>query len=147
MSKSHNRILALIIVLVAAAAALVLAITSNQQSAKFEPGSPEAVVQSFLVAMFDGDTDQAIQFLAASSPCNVNHLDRAWVQRNANIDLVRVDISGNTARVEVNVEFGNSDLFNSTYVESHNYRLEKADENWLITGIPWPVYDCGVISK
>jgi hypothetical protein len=147
MSKSHNRILALIIVLVAAAAALVLAITSNQQSTKFEPGSPEAVVQSFLVAMFDGDTDEAVKFLAASSPCNVNHLDRAWVQRNANIDLARVDVSGDTARVEVNVEFGSSDLFNSTYVESHNYRLEKTDENWLITGIPWPVYDCGVISK
>jgi hypothetical protein len=147
MSKSHNRILALIIVLVATAAALVLAITSNQQSTKFEPGSPEAVVQSFLVAMFDGDTDEAVKFLAASSPCNVNHLDRAWVQRNANIDLARVDVSGDTARVEVNVEFGSSDLFNSTYVESHNYRLEKTDENWLITGIPWPVYDCGVISK
>jgi hypothetical protein len=147
MSKSHNRILALIIVVVAAAAALVLAITSNQQSAKFEPDSPEAAVQSFLIAMFDGDTDQAAKFLAASSPCDVNHLDRAWVQRNANIDLVRVDISGSTARVEVNVEIGNSDLFNQTYIESHNYRLEKTGDSWLITGIPWPVYDCGVISK
>jgi hypothetical protein len=147
MSKTHNRILLLIIMLVAAAAVLVVVITSSQQRTEFETGSPEWAVQNYLVAVFDGDTDKAAEFLAASSPCDVNDLDRARVQRNANIDLIRVNITGNTARVEINVEFSNSDLFNSSYVESHNYRLEKEGNSWLISGIPWPVYDCGVISK
>jgi hypothetical protein len=102
--------------------------------------------------MFDGDTDSAYSFLAPSSPCNVTHLDRAWTDQDASINLVEVETnamggSKSTARVEVAVEFGSSDFLGPSYIESHVYRLEESEGSWLITGIPWPVYDCGVISK
>jgi hypothetical protein len=147
MNKTPNRLLAAIVGAVLVAALASIAITSSQQNAKLSSGTPEWVVQSYLVAMFDGETDKALAFLADSSPCNITHLDQAWINRNANIDLLNSEISGATAKVEIAAEFGNSDLFNSSYVESHTYRLEKVLTEWLITGIPWPVYDCGVISK
>lgn len=147
MSKTPNRLLAAIIGTVVIAALATIAITSSQQNTELTSGTPEWVVQSYLVAMFDGDTEKAIEFLADSSPCNITHLDQAWIDRNTNIDLVESEISGDTAKVEIAAEFGNSDLFNSPYVEFHTYRLEKVLAQWLISGIPWPVYDCGVISK
>jgi hypothetical protein len=147
MNTTPNRLLAAIVGAVLVAALASIAITSSQQNAELRSGSPEWVVQSYLVAMFDGETDKALAFLADSSPCNITHLDQAWINSNTNIDLLKSEISGATAKVEIAAEFGNSDLFNSSYVESHTYRLEKVLTEWLITGIPWPVYDCGVISK
>lgn len=147
MSKMPNRAILAIVAFVSIVAIIVVAISSNRNTSQFEVNSPEWVVQQYLVAMFDGDTDSAIKYLSDSSPCNVTHLDRAWVERNASIDLVEVEIAGVTARVEVDIEFGNRDIFSTPYVESHVYRLEKSDTNWLISGIPWPVYDCGEIRK
>lgn len=147
MSKMPNRALLVVIAVVSVIAIAVVAVTSKRADSQFEVNSPQWVVQQYLVAMFDGDTDTAIDFIAPSSPCNVTHLDRAWVERNANIDLVEVDIAGESARVEVDIEFGNSDIFSTPYVESHVYRLEKTTDSWQITGIPWPVYDCGELTK
>lgn len=147
MSKTPDRLLAAIVGAILIAALVVIALTSSQQDTELTRGTPEWVVQSYLVAMFDGDTDKAREFIADSSPCNITHLDQAWINRNANIDLLKSEISGVTAKVEIAAKFGNSDLFNSSYVESHTYRLEKVLSEWLIIGIPWPVYDCGVISK
>jgi hypothetical protein len=146
MNKLPNRALAVVIALVTTVAALVF-FSSNQTESQFDTGTPEWVVQQYLMAMFDGDTDKAIGYIADSSPCNVTHLDRAWVDRNASIDLVEVTITGQTARVEVDVEFGDGDLFSTPFVESHIYRLERVVDDWLITGVPWPVYDCGEIPK
>lgn len=146
MNKMPNRVLVGVIALVTAIATLVF-FSSNRADSQFESGTPEWVVQQYLVAMFDGDTDAAIAHISESSPCNITHLDRAWLDRNASIDLVEVSTTDSTARVEVDVEFGNADLFSTPYIESHIYRLEKVDSEWLITGVPWPVYDCGEITK
>ncbi|MFM1905367.1 MAG: hypothetical protein RIT32_163 [Actinomycetota bacterium] len=151
--KNYQNRAVLILISIISALALITVLTDNRSgSSELQIDSPEWVVQQYLQAMFDGDTDSAYSYLAPSSPCNVTHLDRAWTDQNASINLVEVEtnvIAGdkNTARVEVAVEFGSSDLFSTPYVENHVYRLEESGESWLITGIPWPVYDCGVISK
>lgn len=147
MSAKLNRLLGTFIGVIVVIA-LILVFSSNmKRNQEFETGSPQWVVQSYLTAMIDGDTDRAIEFISESSPCKVIHLDRAWVQKNINVSLSKVSINGTTARVEVAVEFGTSDLFSSPYSENHIYRLEQKEQEWLITGIPWPVYDCGVVSK
>lgn len=152
MNKTPNRALILIVTLISVVAIIFVALSTTRSTNNYEVNSPEWVVQQYLLAMFDGDTDSAYSFLAPSSPCNVTHLDRAWTDQNASINLVEVETNvmvgeKNTARVKVAVEFGTSDLFSTPYVENHVYRLEESEGSWLITGIPWPVYDCGVISK
>ncbi len=152
MNKTPNRALILMVTLISVVAIIFVALSTTRSTNNYEVSSPEWAVQQYLLAMFDGDTDSAYSFLAPSSPCNVTHLDRAWTDQNASINLVEVETnamvgSKSTARVEVAVEFGSSDFLGPSYIESHVYRLEESEGSWLITGIPWPVYDCGVISK
>ncbi|MFZ9751499.1 MAG: hypothetical protein ACO3CN_05305 [Candidatus Nanopelagicales bacterium] len=152
MNKTPNRALTLVIALISVVAVILVALSTTRSTTTYVEDSPEWVVQQYLLAMFDGDTDSAYSYLAPSSPCNVTHLDRAWTDQDASINLVEVDTnamvgSKSTARVEVAVEFGSSDFLGPSYIESHVYRLEESEGSWLITGIPWPVYDCGVISK
>ncbi|MFZ9283976.1 MAG: hypothetical protein ACO24V_04630 [Candidatus Nanopelagicales bacterium] len=152
MNKTPNRALILMVTLISVVAIIFVALSTTRSTNNYEVNSPEWVVQQYLLAMFDGDTDSAYSFLAPSSPCNVTHLDRAWTDQDASINLVEVETnamggSKSTARVEVAVEFGSSDFLGPSYIESHVYRLEESEGSWLITGIPWPVYDCGVISK
>ncbi len=147
MKNLPNRVLAAIVAIISVFAVLLVIFSSGNTESEFKPGTPEWTVQQFLTAMVAGDTDEAVQYLAPSSPCKIIHLDRAWLDRNINVDLVESVITDSRARVEVDVEYSSSDLFGTPYVESHVYRLERSGNEWLLTGIPWPLYDCGQVTK
>lgn len=147
MKNLPNRVLAAIVAVISVFAVLLVIFSSDNLESEFESGTPEWTVQQFLTAMVAGDTDEAVQYIAPSSPCKIIHLDRAWLDRNINVDLVESVITDTRARVEVDVEYSSSDLFGTPYVESHVYRLEQSGNEWLLTGIPWPLYDCGQVTK
>ena len=44
-------------------------------------------------------------------------------------------------RVDVVMSSGGP-LDGSEYAEKHTFRLSRAGGDWLITGTPWPMYDC-----
>lgn len=147
MKSLPNRTLLIVIGLISAAAVVLVLFSSDRSATTYEADTPEWAVQQFLTAMVNQDTDSAYEHISPSSPCKIIHLDRAWMNRDLNVDLVQSTITGDSARVEVDIEYSSSDLFGSPYVESHVYRLEDAGNKWLIVGIPWPLYDCGEISK
>lgn len=147
MKSMPNRILLIVIGLISTTAVVLVLFSSNRSATTYEADSPEWAVQQFLTAMVNQDTDTAFEYISPSSPCKIVHLDRAWMNRDLNVDLVESTISGDSVRVEVDIEYSSSDLFGSPYVESHVYRLENVGSKWLIVGIPWPLYDCGEISK
>lgn len=142
--KTNQRLLIIAVVLLLVAGALALVASSPVK--KFEVGSPQYVVQEYLKAAVNGDHDRAASYFAPGSSCTASDLDQAYIAADVRADLEDVQITGNTAVVKVAVGLGSEGPFNSLYVEKHVYRLEKTDR-WLLAGIPWPLYQCGMVTK
>jgi hypothetical protein len=148
MSKRNpNFVLAVIVALITITSIFVVIISSNRSTLEFDANSPQAVTQSYLVAIFDEDFDQAAQYFEATSECDASNLDKAYFDKNARINLLEADITDNRARVKVMIEYSNSDLFNNYYSEETVFRLLKEDDSWTLTGIPWPLYECTISTQ
>lgn len=140
-----NRKLLVVVAIVAVFAGIVALVTTSPAQ-KLPAGSPQFVVQEFLNAVVDGDHVRAVDFLAADSSCTVTDFDQSYIPNEVRAELVDVAINGNSALVKVAVGIGSEGPFNSLYVENHSYRLVKTD-GWLISGVPWPLYQCGMVKK
>jgi hypothetical protein len=141
-----NRVLAIVVsgLVVVAVVAAVLAATRS--STTVAPGTPQAAVQGYLEAVLDGDADRAAGFLAPGSECTAADLDRAGVPDSTRVTLVSSTTDGSTARVKVQVSFGSGGPFDDGRSETQTFRLEQSAGQWRLSGIPWPLFDCGVSS-
>jgi hypothetical protein len=148
MSKrTPNQILAVIIGLISIISVLIILISYNRNAIEFEANSPEGVTQAYLNSVFDGDYDRAVTFLEADSKCDASDLDRTYVNRTVRINLSSVDTTDGSARVKIRLEYSNGAPFDSSYSEEQTIRLITEDNSWKITGIPWPMYDCGLFVR
>lgn len=111
---------------------------------RFEPGTPEAAVQGYLQAIFDGDPTAAAAFVASGSHCDAADLERAMIDRSARVVLRDSDMENGTARVHVEMVFsspgGPFDTYE--YSQDHTFHLEREGPDWRITGEPWPAFAC-----
>jgi hypothetical protein len=137
-SVTLRNIIALIALI--AVAALVF-IASRGDTTKFEPGSPEATVQSFLQAMVDRDNDGALSFFEPGTQCDSSDLDRQYISPDLTVDLIETSINGDRAQVKIRTRYSSGDLFGG-WSEDHSISLKKIDGEWLISGTPWPLYEC-----
>jgi len=143
---SANLYLALIIAVITIIA-IVAAATSKNTVKSFEKGTPQQVVQSYLKAITDGRNDLAANNFSAESRCTAEDIDRAYIEKNIQISLVKTDLDRKTAVVHISIQRDTS-LFNDTMSdEEQSIRLVQEDGLWRIAGIPWPLYDCGVYKK
>jgi hypothetical protein len=129
------------------AAVVVLAFSIGRNVTTYESGTPESVAQEYLTAAFDGDFDRAAEFFEPSSNCDADDLDRTYMQENARISLADTVVEGERARVRVAVEIPSGGPLGGFYREEHTLRLVKIDNAWLLTGVPWPLYDCTLPGK
>jgi hypothetical protein len=87
--------------------------------------------------VIDGDHDQAARFLAAATPCSVADLDRAYLPDGIRVVLREAQVTGDTARVDIDVAMPPGDPFSgSETFEKHTFRLTRSGGVWLITGEP-----------
>ncbi|MFA5918522.1 MAG: hypothetical protein WC800_03160 [Candidatus Nanopelagicaceae bacterium] len=147
MKKSPNGLLAVVFALLVGAVVLVTLFTSGGASKKLDPSTPEGTVQSYLSAVLKGNYEKAAQFISSESSCDVQDLDRVYTVDTARVDLVKTEIDGEHAQVWVKVDYPSGAPFDAVRVEDHTFRLVHVNDHWLLTGIPWPLYDCGVITK
>lgn len=147
LRNSPNRVLAIIVGVIIAAAILVTIFSSTKSIVQLDPGTPKGTVQVYLEAVFAGNNDQAAKFLAPESGCKVADLDRAYVMKNARVDFVKSEIVGDTAQVWVTVNIPTGGPFETFMTEDHTLRLIRVNGSWLLTGVPWPLYNCEVITK
>lgn len=126
-------------------AALVTALLTARQSAELDPGSPEEAVQRYLDDVLDHDTEAAARALDPDGPCTVVDLDAAYVDDDVHVALRGVHLSGTTARVDVAITTGSGGLIPSPWSEEQTFRLRRSGEGWLITGAPWPLFECGMV--
>ncbi len=133
----------LIIVLVAVAAV----VSSTRSTLVLDKSKPAWAVQSYLKAFLAGRNAEAAKMISPESECTVVDVDRAYIIDNARIVLISASTNGNTAEVRVRVEFPLNGPFGDSSTEDHTFRLTDSNGTWLLTGIPWPLYNCGLVAK
>lgn len=146
-SSKPNRILLAIISAITLISIIVVIISFNKPVEVLDARSPEGVVQSYLTAIFDGNYERAVENLEMQSICEANDLDRTFVPQNVRIDLLDVVIEDSRARVKFQIEYPSGAPLDSYYTEEQVIRLINENNEWKITGIPWPMYDCGTLTK
>lgn len=126
-------------------ASLITAVASRHP-ARLESGSPEAAVQDYLDAVLEHDAEAAARHLAPDSPCGVEDLDNAYIDDDVRVMLRDAAVTGGTARVDVAITTGSGELIPSGWTEEHTFRLRRVGDVWLITGSPWPLFECGSLK-
>ncbi len=142
-----NRILAIIALALVAVTALTIAVINTTQEKKYSKDTPQGVVQRYLDAVFTGDYNTAATYISTESECTATDLDRTFIPSRPRIYLKSTSVVGSTAQVQIQVEQGDSGILDNPSTEEHVIRLVKPENTWLLTGVPWPLYDCGVIQK
>lgn len=146
-SKNPNRILGLFVALIVLVSILVVVISLNRPVQELDANSPEGVVQDYLEDIFDGNYEAAVTYFEANSKCVASDLDRTYVPTNVRINLVGVELDDSRARVRFQIETPSGAPLDSYYTEEQVIRLVNESQTWKITGIPWPLYDCGTLDK
>lgn len=127
-------------------AVLVVAsiVVATRPTETIDPNTPAGVVQRYVQYVMEGDHDLAAELLADDTMCDAGDLDRAYIDQGARIDLLESVVDGERARVRIQISAPTGDLVENTWTDERTIRLVKADGQWRITGIPWPLYECGV---
>lgn len=143
MTTQPNRVLLVVVALVAVVAVVAGVLLATRHEPRYDRGTPAGVVQAYLSAVIAGDNQQAAGLLAPDSPCDLTDLDRAQAPDDVRVVLRATEVRSGTARVEVDMVMSSGDLLGGTeQVERHTFQLTRPDQAWLITGMPWPMYEC-----
>ncbi len=140
-----NRFLALVVGVITAIA-LVVVTVANKPATQLDRGKPEGAVQEYLTDVIAGDFDAAIKWVDPAGSCKIADLDASYFAKDVRISLVNTTETSTGAVVKVSIETPNGAPMGGYYSEEHVIRLTKTASGWLITGIPWPMYSCGMVK-
>ena len=145
-ARRPNRILLLVLAAVALVATVAGVLAAHRSGTSYDPATPEGTVAAYLAAVIDGDHEQSARFLVAGSPCSVADLDHVDLAAGVRVALRGVQVTGDSAWVDVDVATPTGDLFGgSETFERHTFRLIRPGGAWLLTGEPWPMSGCGKV--
>jgi len=147
VNKSPNRVLALIIALIVIAVVVVSVLSTSKSAVVIDRTNPAGSVQVYLKAVLAGKNAEAAKMLSSESACTVTDLDRAYIVDAARVILIDSTTNGSAAEVRVRVEIPSGSPLGDFNNEDHTFRLTNSSGIWLLTGIPWPLYNCGVMPK
>lgn len=122
-------------------------VVATRPTESLDPTTPAGVVQQYITLVMNGDHDLAADFYSDDTMCDAGDLDRAYIDRDARVDLLDSTITGSRARVRIELSTPTDDFLRNTWTEERTMRLVNVSGRWLITGIPWPLYECGVWLK
>ncbi len=111
------------------------------------PASPEAAAQAYVREVLEQDPSDAAGLLSSSSPCDEAALESAYVPADAFVTLVGVRVADARALVEVSVTAGSASLVPAEWSEEHILTLTREGGRWLLSGTPWPTWDCTKDSR
>lgn len=127
---------------------IVFAISTANSTKNLETGRPESSIQKYLQALNDGRHEVAASYFSSTNRCTIDDVDSAYIDSDLQIVLDKVVIEDKqSAIVYISVERFDSPLRADPYVEKRNFRVVRENGEWKISGIPWPLYNCGVLAK
>lgn len=147
MNKSPNRVLAIVIGLIIIAVTIVVVLSSTRSAVVIDRATPAGSVQVYLKAVLAGKNAEAAKMLSPESICTITDIDRVYIVNTSRVLLVESTTEGTTAEVRVRIEIPSGSPLGDFATEDHTFRLVNSGGTWLLTGIPWPLFDCGVITK
>lgn len=139
--------LAIIISTIVLVVVVVSILASTRTATVLNRDTPAGTVQAYLKYVLAGKNDEAIRLISRESSCTVSDLDRAYVVDAARVILTGTEVGGDTAQVRVSVEHSANGLFNGSSSEGQIFHLKKSGVSWLLTGVPWPLYNCDPVIK
>lgn len=143
MSDRATRILLAAVAGLLLLAVIAAALSATRAGPRYAEGSPEATVQSYVVAAVAEDGEEAVRHLDPADGCTAAHIEQGWVNPRGRVVLRDTDVRGDEATVKIDVVVPSGGLLSSSeWASSETLHLRRADDGWLITGTPWPAYDC-----
>ncbi len=143
MAASPNRVLAIVVAAVAILAVVAAVVAANRADPQPDLATPEGVVQAYLLAAVDGDTEAAAAFLSPVSGCNAADLADAYIPDGVRVVLVSTNGDDPaTVTVEIIESGGPGVLGGYEYSYEDRFTLESDGGSWLITRAPWPAIFC-----
>lgn len=133
-------VLAIVAVLVVALAVIAAVVSSGRERPTLDPTTPEGVVQLYASALFSDDVAAAEKYLDPDIDCG-DFLTDFYISDTSRIAVLQSDEKADTARVELQIEEGSG--LDGSWAHRENFTLRRDSGAWLITGDPWPFYECG----
>ncbi len=105
--------------------------------------TPQGVVQNYVVALHKRDFDRAYSYLAnLSNKPNPETFRSAFLNHNvdpanAGLEIGKVEISADTASVNLGIIFSPNDPFSSGYQNSDYAQLVRQNGAWKIKQLPY----------
>lgn len=141
MRLRPNIVLAVITGTVVMLAVVAAVFSLRQQSPIWDSDSPEGVVQRYAEAIVDADYARAAQLLDPDLGCTEQDFEQSYYPQSTAISIPDSQGAADQVSVTVNItSYG--DPFFDRYTQGETFELLRSDSQWLITGNPWPVYDC-----
>lgn len=113
----------------------------NREPARYDPDTPEGIVQAYLAALIDGDFATAAS-LWADEGCRPQSIEPTEGAPDISASLARVDVDDDEATVVVDIT-GTSPLdpMGPAYEYQEWFTLVRRDGSWRILQPSWPYYD------
>lgn len=144
MRSRPNVVLLVIGVLVVVLAVVAALLATNRTAPPPDLTTPEGVTQAYVLAALDGDQEQMATFLDPELECEAP-FPFYVAPESASVSLVSTRMTGSSATVvmEISESTGGGGPFPmNRYSRRETFSLVRLDDRWLITGNPWPVYEC-----
>ena len=149
MSKLPLLIMAAVVGL---AVLVTIALVATRGPETYAPGTPEAALQDFLEAGFDGDTAAIFELVTdesrdrCQSASDRERFDGDWYSDGMRAELEDMTVTSDVATAEVRFHEGgaNDPFSNSSWSYDERFTLVRVDGAWLIdrAGWPWPFAEC-----
>ena len=143
MRSRPNVVLLVIAALVVGLAVIAAVVSANRTTPSPDLATPEGVVQAYVVAVIDADQEKMESFLDPGLGCKAPFPYFSPPQA-ASLALVSSRTSGSTATVVVEITEGEGrgPFLGGIYTHRENFTLVSRNDRWLISGNPWPIYEC-----
>lgn len=143
MNSPPGRVLAVVVGILVLLAVVAGVLSATRGEGDLPAGSPEAAVQDYVSRVYDRDLEGAAAVLDPEGGCTVEDLERNVHEPDARVVLRSSEVDGDTARVRVELIRGEDGLLGSgEWSQEETFSLVRAQERWVITGEPWPMFSC-----
>lgn len=142
MNTRANQVLGIAVGLLVLLAVVAGVISTQQSPRTFEPGTPEATVQTYLQAVLDQDVQTALAQLGSGVGCTVDDFVHGGHSEPDRVVITESSVGESSAQIHVDLVYGGGLFGDDGWSEQVTFPLERSGEVWVISTMVWPYYGC-----
>lgn len=141
MSRRSNLVLGVVAVLVIILAVIAAVVGASRAPRTADLSTPAGATEAYIVAVVSQDDDAARDLLDPALGCTPEQVSQMYRPSRASLSVVDAEENGATASVVVEITEHGQGLFDA-WAHRETFTLRLDDDRWLVTGEPWPIYQC-----